>query len=242
MAFSGAIPTVADGLAAIRKVVFEDRFCTPAELLQALRDNFDGHEKLRQRCLAAPKFGNDDDAVDRIASDIARRFCEQVVACPTPDGKPFWPALYDFLFNYQTTITGATPDGRRWKEPVAEHYSPTPGRARRGPTAVIRSAAKGPLAQACGSSVFHISLSRGTIPENDAGRSLLQGLFTAALKMGVAVMNIAIYDVAALQEAKRHPEGHEDLIVRVWGFSARFVDLSDEMQDHIIARAMAGST
>ena len=237
--FSGSLPTVADGLAAVRKVVFEDRFCTPTELLEALSANFDGHEELRRRCLAAPKFGNDDDYVDEIAADLGRRFCDRVSSCSTPTGKPFWPAFYNYLFNDHAKFVGATPDGRRWKDPIAEHYSPTPGRARRGPTAVIRSAAKGPLADACGSSVFHVSLTRSTAPATAQGQALLRQLVGAALKLGVAEMGINIYDVGALRDAQLHPERHEDLIVRVWGFSARFVTLSDDMQDHIIARAIA---
>ena len=145
------------------------------------------------------------------------------------------------MFNDTAKIVGATPDGRRWKEPVAEHYSPTPGRAKQGPTAVIRSAAKGPLAEACGSSIFHISLSRGVVSGNGTGKVLMRQLVKSAVQMGCAVMNIAIYDVDALRKAQVHPEQYEDLIVHVWGFSARFVDLCDDMQDHVIERALGSA-
>jgi pyruvate-formate lyase len=242
MVFSCSIPTVADGLSAIKKVVFDDRFCTTGELLEALRANFEGYEQLRQNCLSAPKFGNDDDYVDDIASDIASRFCARVKQHPSPTGKPIWPALYNFLFNDTAKIVGATPDGRRWREPVSEHYSPTPGRAKNGATAVIKSAAKGPLAEACGSSIFHVSLDRGTAPANDEGKVLLKWLVKSALGLNVAVMDIAIYDVDKLKKARLHPEEYRDLIVRVWGFSARFVDLCDEMQDHIIQRAIQSAS
>ena len=238
MLFSGSIPTVADGLAAVRQVVFEQEFCSPGVLLEALRANFEGHEPLRHLCLKAPKFGNADDRVDDLAADIARRFCDRVKGWPTPTGKPYWPALYNHLFNDFARTVGATPDGRRWGDPIAEHYSPTPGRARSGPTAVIRSAVRGPLADACGSSVFHISLSRSMAPRNAEGRQLVRGLIGGALQQGVAIMNTAIYDVSALRDAKKNPERHQDLIVRVWGFSARFVELCEEMQDHIIERAL----
>jgi formate C-acetyltransferase len=240
--FSGSIPTVADSLAAIKKVVFEDRFCSPAALLDALRADFEGHEELRRRCLAAPKFGNDDEMVDSLAADIARRFCDYVVSYPTPTGKPLWPALYDYLFIDHAKILGASPDGRRLQEPICEHYSPTPGRARSGPTAVIRSAARGPLGEACGSSVFHVSLPRTTAGADEQGKAVIDGLLRGALALGVAVMNIAIYDAEQMRDARLHPERHEDLIVRVWGFSARFVDLSDAMQEHIIQRAIVGGT
>ena len=78
MLFSGSIPTVADSLAAVKKVIFEDRICTAEELLQALTDDWEGHERLRQRFLAAPKFGNDDDYVDSIDVEIVRRFSDFV--------------------------------------------------------------------------------------------------------------------------------------------------------------------
>ncbi|MDP6015192.1 MAG: glycine radical domain-containing protein, partial [Candidatus Latescibacteria bacterium] len=77
---------------------------------------------------------------------------------------------------------------------------------------------------------------RTMVPRNDEGRQLLRGLIGGAMDQGVAVMNTAIYDVAALKEAQMNPEGHQDLIVRVWGFSARFVELSADMQDHVIQR------
>jgi formate C-acetyltransferase len=237
--FGGSIPTVADALAAIREVVFEQRFCTPAELLAALKADFVGYEPLRQRLLAAPKFGNNLDEVDQLAADIVLRMCRRVKAHPTPNGKTIWPALFNHTYNDEAKVVGATPDGRRWKDPICEHYSPTPGRARRGPTAVIRSATKAPLREACGTSIFNVSLSRNMFPRNEHSRKLLRHLIHGALHLDAAVMNVAIYDVAALQDAKLHPEKHADLLVRVWGYSARFVDLSDDQQDHIIARTIA---
>ena len=239
MMFGGSIPTVADALAAVREVVFEQKHCTPAELLAALRADFVGHEALRLRLIRAPKFGNNIDSVDQLAADIALEMCRRVKAHPTPTGKPIWPALFNHTYNDEAKIVGATPDGRRWKDAICEHYSPTPGRARRGPTAVIRSAAKGPLAEACGTSIFNVSLSRTMFPRTEHGVELLRHLLQGALKLGAAVMNVAIYDVALLRKAQQNPQGHEDLIVRVWGYSARFVDLSDDQQDHIIARTIS---
>ena len=140
MIFSGGLATVADALAALKKAVFDERYCTMGEMLDALAADFEGHEALRQRLLSEPKFGNDDDYADRIAADIARRFCEHVGTFRTPKGGPVFPALFDFQFASHASVTGATPDGRRRGEPVSDHYSPTPGRAVSGATAVIRSA------------------------------------------------------------------------------------------------------
>jgi formate C-acetyltransferase len=82
-----------------------------------------------------------------------------------------------------------------------------------------------------------VSLPRSLAPRDAAGSRLLLGLLDAARGLGVAVMNTAIYDTTEMRDAQRHPERHQDLIVRVWGFCARFVDLSTDMQEHIIHRA-----
>ncbi|MDT8719204.1 hypothetical protein IAI10_21360 [Clostridium sp. 19966] len=233
---SGSITTVADGLAAIKKVVFEDYYCNMNELVEALKNNFENNEILRQRLINAPKFGNDDDFVDSIAADIARRFCEYVVNYKTPNGKVIWPGLYNIDFNTFAKITGATPDGRRLGDPIAEHYSPTPGRAQNGPTSVINSAVKAPLYMGFASSPLHLTLSRNIVTRDDLGNLILKSLMSAALKSGIVVLNTAIYDVEILRKAKLNPERYGDVIVRVWGFNARFIDLTEDLQDHIIAR------
>lgn len=240
LVFLGSLGTVADGLSAVKKVVFEDRACSPTELLEALAGNWVGHEALRQRCLAAPKFGNDDDYVDLLIADVIARTVAHVRSHPSASGKPIWPCLFYHAYVAAAQGCGATPDGRRWMDPVGEHFSPTPGRAISGPTAVICSAAKAPLADCVGVAVFHVALDRRSVADDPAGRLRLRGLIQAALKLGVTQMNTALYDVEALKDAKMHPERHQDLIVRVWGFSARFVSLAPDMQDHIIARTVRG--
>lgn len=236
---SGSITTVADCLAGIKKVVFEERYCSMKELLNALRDNFEEREVLRQKLLNAPKFGNDDDFVDLISADIAKRFCEHVLKYKTPNGKPIWPGLYNIDFTTFAKILGATPDGRKAGDPIAEHFSPTPGRAKSGPTAVVLSAVKAPLYLGFASSPLHITLSRSSVPMDVSGKQILFNLLTNSLKLGVIVLNIAVYDAEILKQAKMYPERYGDIVVRVWGFNARFVDLTEELQDHIIARIIS---
>jgi pyruvate-formate lyase len=233
---SGSITTVADCLAGIKRIVFEEKYCSMKELLEALIANFQGREALRQKLLNAPKFGNDDDFVDLIAADIAKSFCEHVLKYKTPNGKPIWPGLYNIDFTTFAKILGATPDGRKAGDPIAEHFSPTPGRAKSGPTAVVLSAVKAPLYLGFASSPLHITLSRSSIPLDETGKLMLMNLLKTSLKLGVDVLNIAIYDSEILRQAKIYPERYEDIVVRVWGFNARFVDLTEELQDHIIAR------
>ena len=238
MLFSGSIPTVADGLAAIRKVVFEDKTASPSEMLQAITADWVGHDALRQQCLAAPKFGNDDESVDSIAAEIADRFAECLADFQGEQPEPILPALFCHEFNRHAMIASATPDGRKRGEPIAEHFSPVPGRAVNGPTAVIKSIARAPLSKMAGTAVSHVSLSRASLPSNDQAESLLRQLVDSALAQGLMVLHMPIYDVDRLRDAQVHPELHQDLMVRVWGFSEKFVKLDRRVQDHIISRAI----
>ncbi|KKO11092.1 hypothetical protein LCGC14_0015680 [marine sediment metagenome] len=238
MIFSGSIPTAADGLAAVKKVVFEDHACTPGELLAALEADWEGYEPLRKRCMAAPRFGNDDPYVDDIAAEIVRRFDTTVREYKHELGFPLHPALFCHTFNMISMALGATPDGRRRGDAVAEHFSPVPGRALSGPTAVINSMTKAPIDRMVGTAVTHISLSRAALGTPAQASVVVRTLVDTALKMGLTVINLPIYDVQQMIDAQKNPEQHADLMVRVWGFSDRFNMLDSRLQDHLIARAL----
>jgi len=234
--FIGSIPTVGDCLAAIKKVVFEDKACTLLELREAMRADFVGYEDLRARLLAAPKFGNDDDYVDTIVSRLSSDIIDMIDEYNANAEIKHLPCHYNFLFNDYAKTVGATPDGRRRGDPISEHFTPTPGRAKKGPTAVLRSVVKTDIQRGAGASTVHLSLSRDTLVGEDGGKAIMAAIMRAAIGMGIQLLNVAVYDADALRKAQENPEGHEDIIVRVWGYSARFVDLSRDMQDHVIAR------
>lgn len=234
--FLGSIPTVGDCLAAVKKVVLEDKACTLLELREAMRADFVGYEGLRARLLAAPKFGNDDNYVDMIVSRLSSDIIDMIDEYNANADIKHLPCHYNFLFNDYAKTTGATPDGRRRGDPISEHFSPTPGRAKKGPTAILRSVVKTDIKRGAGASTVHLSLSRDTLVGEDGGKSIMAAIMRAAIGIGIQLLNVAIYDAKALREAQDNPEGHEDIIVRVWGYSARFVDLSRDMQDHVIAR------
>lgn len=234
--FSGSIPSVADSLAALKTVVFNRKSYTMQQVLDAMSVNFEGYEAMRCELQHAPKFGNDEPLPDTLAAELATLFFDTVHEAGVRSGYRIWPALLGYLFVQEAFFTGATPDGRRWKEPLAEHYSPTPGKACKGPTAILASVAKAELSRAIGTAPTHISLSRSVMPPAEEGEGLIKQLFLAAAELGLLCLNLAIYNVALMREAQLHPEEHEDIIVRVWGYSARFIDLSEEMQEHVIAR------
>ncbi|MHC4563595.1 MAG: pyruvate formate lyase family protein, partial [Planctomycetota bacterium] len=235
MGFVGHVPAAADCLAAIKQVVFEQQTCTMAELQAALAADFEGHEGLRQRLLHASKFGNDDDVVDEIASDIVDRLIAHFKQTRGSHGKPYLLALYTDAFLGVQDIVGATPDGRKWGDTTGMHYAPVPGRALSGPTAVLKSAAKACLGGACGTAPVNVNLPAAS-DDSAAEKQAAVALIRAAMEMGISVMTVARYDADVLTKAQDDPEAYQDLIVRVRGFSVRFVTLDRAAQDHIIAR------
>ena len=153
--FSGVqgvqVANVADSLAAVEHAVFKEHWLSGKEMLESLRGNFAGQENLRQRLLnGAPKYGNDDDRVDRLARHWADRYSELVGAYPTVRGGTYQPGFYTVSAHVPMgAYVGATPDGRRAGEPLADGgLSPSAGRDLKGPTAVLNSVSKADLSLA----------------------------------------------------------------------------------------------
>ena len=132
---SGSIGTAADCLYAIQSAVYEKKLVTMEELIKALSVDFEGYEVLRQQLLHLPKYGNDKKEVDALAKQIADHFLARVNAFRGPEDTLLYPGLYNIDFKIFANVTGATPDGRRFRDAIAEHCSPTPGAAKKGPTA-----------------------------------------------------------------------------------------------------------
>lgn len=238
--FSGSIPTVADCLIAVKYLVFDKKLYTIAEIKEAIRVNFEGYEKMRRQMASAPKFGNDIDEVDLLAADIADHFCLWLEQYRRQTGFAILPALLGWRFLEEAHGIAATPDGRRYADPIAEHYCATPGKAVCGPTAQINSIGKAhhAIAKAIGVCAVHITLPRNLGNNDEEGLTVLDSLVSAAIDRGLNQINIAIYDAELLRQAQLDPENHKDIIVRVWGYSARFVDLCKEMQEHVIRRVV----
>ena len=230
------IPNVADSLAALDLAVFKERRLSPAEMLEALRTNFQGRESLavflRNRL---PKYGNDEELPDRYAAKITRQYCELLEGHRTFGGGNFFCHLFTFtLMIPHGKLTAATPDGRRAGEPLAYSVSPVQGRDREGFTALINSLARLPHYMAAGSSSaiveVHPSLLAGR------GRKTFADVIATAIAKGVGNLQINVVSAETLKAAQENPERYQNLCVRVSGFSQQFVLLDREMQDHIIAR------
>ena len=226
-----------NSLAAIKKLVFEDKRVTMAELLDALAVNFEGKDDLRQLLLAAPKWGNDDDYVDEIMKDVWRWTGEITAQHPAMwESGGYHIAKHGVSFNYYFgQVTGALPDGRKAWEPLADgSLSPMRGTDVKGPTAVINSASKIDISRT-ESTVLNQKIHPSVVQTREGIEKFLS-LIKTYFNQGGYHIQFNIVSRETLLDAQRHPENYRDLLVRVAGYSAFFVELPRDIQDDIIAR------
>jgi pyruvate formate-lyase/glycerol dehydratase family glycyl radical enzyme len=230
--------TVIDSLVAMRKLVYDDKKLTMEELLEALDTNFEGREAIRQMCLNAPKYGNNDPYADLIGRDI-----EEFGVKLTRRYKSAFGGELDIRYVTITAhvpfgaILRATPDGRKAGEPVAEGVSPSQGADRNGPTASLMSIArtKASAYRERAARLLNMKLTPSAVAGPQGTRKLMSLIRTACdMKMWHLQFNIVNRDT--LIAAKENPEKYQDLLVRVAGYSAYFVDLTPQLQDEIIKR------
>ena len=232
---------VADSITAVKKVVFEDKKVTLPELIKIMDKNWGGREDIRQACLNAPKFGNDDDYADSIAREAHRRGEEAVEAIKDRYGISHRGDGSAVSATYGLAIdTPATPDGRMDGEAFADStLAPSPGKDKKGPTAVLNSCAKIKTIE-----TYNHLLNQKFLPkflEDDLKPSFISYLKTWK-ELNIPHIQFNVVDKKVLVDAQTYPKKYADLIVRVAGFSAYFVDLSRGLQDHIIARTEQGLT
>ncbi len=229
------VGTMSDSLAAIEQVVFVDKAATIEELSAALKANFVGYDALRDRLLAAPKYGNNDDRADRFAVWFVDFLYNEFRKYKTRDGGGFYVAMAANTSNiYAGHIIGATPDGRRAGEPLSDAASPTYGRDTRGATATVLSVTKPDYScVACGT-VINQKFSPSMF--EDGKRQKLLALIKVYFAKGGQEMQINATSPDILRDAMEHPENYPDLVVRVSGFSALYVTLGREVQLDILAR------
>jgi formate C-acetyltransferase len=227
---------VVDSLAVIKKLVFEEKKITMAQLKEALRANWEGYDELRKLCLAAPKYGNDDDYVDSIATDLYGFYAETVPTVRTVYGEKFIPVAISITSQWAGgTITGATPDGRYNGEVLADGgASPMRGMDMSGPTAIIKSASK--IDQVRFQSVLMNMKFHPSALGHTEDLTKLIALIKTYFSLGGKHVQFNVVGRETLLKAQKQPENYRDLVVRVAGFSAYFVQLSKQVQDEIIAR------
>lgn len=229
--------TYADSMAAIKKLVFDEKKYTLEEMRDATKADFVGYERLHADCLNAPKYGNDDDYADLIAADIVNW---------TENIHSQYKTLYS-TFSHGTLsisnntpfgeMTGATANGRRAWTPLSDGISPTQGADKKGPTAIIKSVSKMDVAAMNIGMVHNFKLLRGLL-ETPEGRQGLITLLRTASVLGNGQMQFSYVDNEVLKAAQKDPDNYRDLIIRVAGYSAYFTELCKEVQDEIMSRTM----
>jgi pyruvate formate-lyase/glycerol dehydratase family glycyl radical enzyme len=228
--------TMADAMTALKVHVFDRKTISMAELLRLLSQDFEGDERLRLMLLnKTPKYGNDEDEADEMMRAVFEAYYEAIEGRPNTKGGNYHINLLPTTCHvYFGSVCGATPDGRRAWTPLSEGISPVQGADRKGPTAVLKSAAKMDHARTGGT-----LLNQKFTPQllkDEAGLDMLVQLVRTYFKLDGHHIQFNVVDADTLRAAQLHPEQYRDLIVRVAGYSDYFCDLGEALQDEIIAR------
>ena len=229
--------TVVESLAAIKKLVYDDKLVSIKELLEALQSNFEGKEPLRQLLLNAPRYGNNDEQADAVARRADEMFLTLARKFKTPNGHQYIKFVPVTSHVGMGAALGATPNGRKAGEPLSEGISPSPGSDMKGPLVTLLSIDRAKSRKYSNSlaRLLNIKLSPQVVAEEKGLKDLMSLVRTFCdLKLWHLQFNILNSDI--LRAAQKNPEKYRNLIVRVAGYSAYFGDLSPKLQSEIINR------
>lgn len=234
-----SIATLVDSFAAIEECVFNKKYLTMDKLLELLDTNYEGAEDMRQLLInKAPKFGNNIEQVDKFGEWFVDSIDKSMKRFKDAHGGQ-WTSLHaTVVYNVEMGKTvGATPDGRLAFTPLSDNASPMVGMDVNGPTAVVNSLA------ACDEMVPQSGMLLNqrfdpTIAAGEKGIDIIETVFRAHFAQGGYHIQINVLDDATLLAAQKEPEKYKNIIVRVAGYSAYFVELGKEVQDNIIARTI----
>ncbi|UCG67030.1 MAG: hypothetical protein JSW12_08600 [Deltaproteobacteria bacterium] len=231
-----SIVDTVDSLIAIKKLVYEKKKYAMDELLTALEANWEGYEVMRQDFLNAPKFGNNDDYADAVAVQTYDMVADEMSKVKDYNGmSPMPSGLVITRMWLLAEKIGAMPNGRRFNEPLADGgINPFAGFDKNGPVAAIVSASKID-AKKQKANIFNQKFSPSSL-EGEAGLKKFQDYVTAAMNMGLDMLQFNVVDAASLRDAQNHPEKYPNLVVRISGYNANFVEMDKYVQDAVIKR------
>lgn len=236
--FAG-LGTYADSMAAVKKLVYDEKKYTLEELREAMDANWEGYEHIRKDCQEAPKYGNDDDYVDLIAKEIVDYTEHKINSYPSLYARQIHGTLSQSFNTPLGEMVGATPDGRAAFAPLSDAMSPSQGADHEGPTAIIKSVSKINVESMSLGMAHNFKFSEGFLAQPQ-GRASLKTLLKTSSVMGNGEMQFICVENDTLRKAQEKPEEYRDLIVRVAGYCAYFVELCEEVQNEIISRTMLG--
>lgn len=236
ISFINSIANMVDSLYVIKKLIFERKYFTFRELINAVDNDFQGYEKMQREIRNLKgKWGNGNSEVDELAHDVMKRMFEETYKYRAYRGGPFTAYIISMITH---TIDGrlsiASPDGRNAAKPFAASCNPY-NVERSGVTAVMRSVASLPFEDVMGCAV-NVKFHPSGIGDNEQARKKWLSLIRTYFKLGGSQIQPTVASAETLLEAQRHPDSYRDLIVKVGGYSTYFVDLGREIQEEIIAR------
>lgn len=239
---AAGIATCADSLATIKKLVFDDQKYTGKELLDAVKDNWDGHEKLYALVNSAkiPHYGNDIDEADELFSFMFECYCRHIKGRQNPRGGKFSPGVYTVNANVGMGLyTNASLDGRKNGEPISDNMGPvhTAGGSHdiNGPTAVINSVTKVDHSLATNGTLLNLRFPEDAVSGVE-GRDILVSFVDEYINKQGMHVQFNIMSSEKMRAAQKNPELYKDMLVRVAGYSAYFVELGKPLQDDLISR------
>lgn len=225
--------TLVDSLATIRRAVFEEKWVTLPQLQAALRNNWTGAEALRKRIVDLPRYGQSDPEVNDLAARVAHDLAEISRSMTNERGGNFQPSMFVYYaFMWMGADCRATPDGRKNSDMLSQGCAPSRVRPVDNIPDIIHTLSKIDFAEYPGNAVLDVQLPVGGKIRPD----ILSALLRTFAQMGGMTLQINCVSVKELQDAKLHPQLHQDLTVRISGLSARFVALEPGVQDEIIGR------
>lgn len=230
------IGSIADMLSALNHHIFEHQSISMHEVLEALKADFRGYEKLRNMLWSeTPKYGNDDDRADEWMMKVFELYFRAIDGRPNKKGGQYRINLLPTTCHvYFGSVTGATPDGRFAGKPLSEGISPMQGADFKGPTAVLKSASKMDHLRT-GGTLLNQKFTPSFM-DNEKGMKAVRHLVRSYFYLNGHHIQFNVVGAETLRQAKKHPEEYRNLIVRVAGYSDYFVDLTEELQDEIIRR------
>ncbi|MBW2161571.1 MAG: hypothetical protein JRH14_16660 [Deltaproteobacteria bacterium] len=231
------IADVVNSLAVIEQLVFIDETYTLEELANACANDFEGQDFLRAKAQKVAKFGNDDARVDRWADRVTAMFDRLVSAYTNTRGGNWMPGFYSMTCHQGFgEKTAALPSGRLSGKPLADGLAPVDGTDVLGPTASLNSVAKLDQQRFGNGINLNIKFDADTVA-GEEGRAILEALLRGYFRQGGMQVQLNVLDPKVLEEAMADPDSHRNLLVRISGYSAYFVDLTPEMQQEIIDRS-----
>jgi len=226
---------IVNSIAAVKHLIYEEKLLSMEKLCKALAADFNGYEDVQKMCLEAPKYGNDDERADFCVGEVFSYVVDEFEKYDTKFGKMTCGML---PVSGNTPIgqwVGALPSGRKATTPLTDGIGATGGTDTNGPTALFKSVSRIPHARYTQGTQFNIKIEPEII-KREEGIVHMMNLVKTMSTLGVYHVQVNVVDKETLIDAQKNPAEHKDLLIRVAGYTAFFVELGKETQDEIIGR------